>query len=36
MVLNKDSNTSRVVKGGEKLLEPHIAVNWLRELALAK
>lgn len=35
-LLNKDSNTSRVVKGGEKLLEPHIAVNWLRELALAK
>jgi hypothetical protein len=35
-LLNKDSNTSRVVKGGEKLLEPHITVNWVRELALAK
>ena len=35
-LLNKDPSTSRVVKGAEKLLEPHISVNWVRELALAK
>jgi hypothetical protein len=35
-LLNKDPNTSRVVKGGLKLLEPHTSVNWVRELALAK
>ena len=31
-LLKKDPNTSRVVKGALKLLEPHISVNWPREL----
>ena len=35
-LLNKDPNTSRVVKEAEKMLEPHTNVNWIRELALAK
>ena len=35
-LLNKNPNTSRVVRGAEKLLEPHITVNWVRELALAR
>jgi len=35
-LLDKDPNTSRVVKGANKLLEPHIKVNWLREVLLAK
>jgi glycosyltransferase involved in cell wall biosynthesis len=35
-LLNKDPSTATVVKGGLSLLEPHISVNWVRELALAK
>ena len=34
-LLNKDPNTSRVLKGAKALLEPHVAVNWPRELAKA-
>ena len=35
-LLNKDPSTSRVVKGAEKLLAPHIDVNWPKELAAMK
>ena len=35
-LLNKDPSTARVVKGAAKLLEPHISVNWVRELSYAK
>jgi glycosyltransferase involved in cell wall biosynthesis len=35
-LLNKDPSTAAVVKGGLSLLEPHVSVNWVRELALAK
>jgi len=35
-LLNKDSNTSRIVSAAQALLEPHIQVNWKRELTLAK
>jgi len=35
-LLNKDPSTSRIVKGAEKLLEPHINVNWVKELAAMK
>lgn len=35
-LLNKDPSTSCVVKGADKLLEPHINVNWVKELAAMK
>jgi hypothetical protein len=35
-LLNKDPNTDTVIRGGRKLLEPHISVNWVRELSLMK
>jgi glycosyltransferase involved in cell wall biosynthesis len=35
-LLNKDPSTSRVVKGADKLLDPHINVNWVKELAAMK
>ena len=31
-LLKKDPNTSRIVKEADKLLEPHIDVNWVKEL----
>jgi hypothetical protein len=32
-LLNKDPSTSKVVKEAEKLLDPHVKVDWIREMA---
>jgi glycosyltransferase involved in cell wall biosynthesis len=35
-LLNKNPNTSKVVKEATKMLQPHIDVDWIREISLAR